>query len=78
MKQEKIAEPEQKIKFVETGLVKLDIKVPGLVPENAKLIVRDIRHTLENCGRLNLLDEFVETLRAEYYEEVVRMGEANK
>lgn len=66
--------PEPKTTFVETGLVELDIKVPGLVPENAEPIMRDIRHTLENCGRLSLLDEFVVTLRAEYYEKVLIEG----
>ena len=64
MTKEKTAEP--KIKFAETGLVGLDIKVPGLTPENAKPIMRDIKHTLENCGSLSLLDEFMITLRVEY------------
>ena len=64
MPKEKTAEP----KIVESGLVGLDIKVPGLVPENAKPIMRDIRRTLENCGRLNLLDEFTVTLSVEYIE----------
>ena len=66
MPKEKTAEP--KIKFAETGLVELDIKVPGLVPENAKPIMRDIRRTLENCGSLSLLYEFTVTLRVEYIE----------
>jgi len=66
MTKEKTAEP--KIKFAETGLVGLDIKVPGLVPENAKPIIRDVRRTLENCGSLSLLDEFTVTLGVEYVE----------
>lgn len=74
MPKEKTAEPEQKTKYVENGLVELNVNVPRLIQENTKLIMRDIRHTLENCGRLNLLDEFVETLRAEYYEEVPILG----
>ena len=63
-----VTEAEQKIEFTETGLVGLSINVPGLTPENAQLIVRDIRHTFENCGRLSLLDEFAVTLRVEYIE----------
>lgn len=74
MPKSKTAKTEPKINFVESGLVELNIKVPGLVPENAKPIMRDIRHTLENCGRLSLLDEFIVTLRAEYYEEVLTEG----
>lgn len=62
MSKEKTAEP----KIVESGLVGLDIKVPGLTPENAKPIMRDIRRTLENCGNLSWLDEFMITLRVEY------------
>ena len=65
-KKEKTAEPE--IKFAETGLVRLDIKVPGLKPENAKPIMRDVRRALENCGSLSLLDEFMIMLRVEYIE----------
>ena len=41
--------------------IRLEVKVPNLLPENAKVIVRDIRHTLENCAKLDLLDEFIET-----------------
>lgn len=66
MTKEKTAEP--KIKFVETGLVELDIKIPGLVPENTKDIMRDIKRTLKNCASLCLLDEFVLTSRVEYIE----------
>lgn len=65
-KKEKTAEPE--IKFTETGLVGLDIKVPGLTPEKAKPIMRDVRRALENCGSLSLLDEFIITLSVEYIE----------
>ena len=72
MTQEKTVE--QKTEFAETGLVELDIKVPGLTPENAEPILRDIKRTLENCGRLSLLDEFTVTLRVEYIE--VPMAEA--
>ena len=68
---EKISE--LKIEFAETGLVGLDIKVPRLTPENAEPILRDIKRTLENCGRLSLLDEFVVTLSAEYIE--IPMGD---
>ena len=60
--------PEPKISYVETGLVELSIKVPGLLPENAKTIRRDVRRTLENCGSLNLLDEFTEVSMVEYRE----------
>ena len=67
---------EPKIEFAETGLFGLDIKVPGLTPINAEPIIRDIRGTLENCGRLGLLDEFVATLRAEYVE--VPIAEAKR
>ena len=64
-----------KISFVETGLVELSIKVPGLLPENVKTIIREVRHGLENCGRLDLLDEFIETRTVEYRE--VLIEEAN-
>ena len=63
-----VTEGEPKIEFTETGLVGLSINVPGLTPENAKDVRRDIRRTLENCGSLRLLDEFVATLRVEYME----------
>lgn len=66
MPKEKIAE--EKTEFTETDLVKLDIKVPGLTPENAKPILRDIKRTLENCSTLCLLDEFTITLCVEYIE----------
>lgn len=55
-------------KTVETGKVELIVKVPHLIPENAKNVMRDVRRALENCGRLSLLDEFTETLRVEYIE----------
>ena len=64
--------PETKI--VETGKVELIVRVPNLLPENAKPIMRDLRHTLENCGHLSLLDEFTATLKVEYYEEVLIEG----
>ena len=60
--------PEPKISFTETGLVELSIKVPGLLPENVKTLIREVRHGLENCGRLDLLDEFIETRTVEYRE----------
>lgn len=60
--------PGQKIEFAETGLVGLDIKVPGLTPEKAQLIARDLRFSLENSAKLNLLDEFVITRSTEYVE----------
>lgn len=57
------------LKMIETGKVELIIKVPHLTPENAKVIMRDVRHTLENSGRLNFLNEFTETMMVEYREE---------
>lgn len=65
-KKEKTVEP--KIKFAETGLVRLDIKVPRLVPEKAQLIIRYLRFSLENSAKLNLLNEFVITRAMEYIE----------
>lgn len=56
------------LKMVETGKVELIIKVPHLTPENAKVIMRDVRRTLENSGRLDLLNEFTETVMVEYRE----------
>lgn len=53
-------------KLVETGKVELIVRVPDLSPENALIIARDMRHTLENCARLELLDEFIEVVRAEH------------
>lgn len=66
MPKEKTAE--QKITFVESGKVELTIRAPNLSPEKAQLIARDVRQTLQNCARLELLDEFVETIRVEYTE----------
>ena len=62
-------EKEQKISFVEIGKIGLNFRVPNLLPENAKVVIREVRHGLENCGRLDLLDEFTETLMVEYREE---------
>ena len=62
-------EKKQKIIFVETGKVELTFQVPNLLPENAKVVIREVRHGLENCGRLDLLNEFTETLMVEYREE---------
>ena len=56
------------MKMVKTDTVELNVNVPNLSPENAKLVARDVRRTLENCGKLNLLNEFVETRIAEYIE----------
>jgi len=53
-------------KMVETGKVELNLRVPNLLPGNAKLIVRDLRHVLENCGRLHLLNDFIEMRTVEY------------
>ena len=66
MHKTKIAEPE--VKMVETDKVELTMRAPNLSPENAKIIARDVRRTLENCGRLNLLNEFAIVARAEYAE----------
>ena len=62
---------EQKITFIETGKVELNIWVPNLIPKNVKHIVRDVRKTLENCSRLSLLDEFAETRTVEYEEVLI-------
>ena len=62
-------EKEPKTSFIETGKVELNFYVPNLLPENAKIVIREVRHGLENCGRLDLLDEFTETLMVEYREE---------
>jgi len=62
----KIAKTE--ISFVETGKVELNFRVPNLLPGALIHIVRDMRRTLENCANLNLLGEFIETLRVEYKE----------
>ena len=61
-------EKEQKTKMVETGNMELNVKVPNLLPEEATVIARDVRRTLENCARLEMLDEFVETRAVEYKE----------
>ena len=63
------------MKMVKTDTVELNVNVPNLSPENAKLVARDVRRTLENCGKLEMLDEFVEILRVEHAE--VPMEEAN-
>jgi len=55
-------------KMVETGLMELIVNVPNLTPDNAKIVRRDVRRALENCGSLNLLGEFTETLMVEYKE----------
>ena len=60
--------------MIETGMITLNINVPGLVPENVKPIVRDVRRTLENCASLRLLDGFTETWIVEYMEVEVRYG----
>lgn len=73
MHKTKIAEPQ--MKMVKTDTVELNVNVPNLSPENAKLVARDVRRTLENCGKLEMLDEFVEILRVEHAE--VPMEEAN-
>lgn len=57
-----------KTKLVETGKIELNIRVPHLLPQNANLIARDVRHTLENCAALRVLDEFTETRIVEYRE----------
>ena len=69
MKQEKTAEQKQKITFIETGRIELNIRVPNLSAENAELIVRDLRFSLENSAKLLLLDEFVIARSMEYIEE---------
>ena len=71
MPKEKTAEP--KIKFVETGKIELNIRIPNIFPKNIPHIVRDIRRTLENCASLNLLGKFAETRTVEY-EEVLTEG----
>lgn len=57
-----------KTKMVETGKVELIVKVPHLIPENAKNIIRDVQRVLENCSKLNLLNEFTEERKVEYAE----------
>lgn len=64
----KIKMTKSKIKFVETGKIELRLRVPGVSPENIKFIVRDTRRTLENCARLNQLNEFSETMIVEFKE----------
>lgn len=66
--QEKAAEPKQKRKVVETGKIGLIVKVAGLTDANAATVSNDVRHTLENCARLNLLDEFSTERKVEYRE----------
>lgn len=61
-------EEEPKTSFIETGKIELNFRVPHLLPENAKIVIREVRHGLENCGRLDLLDEFTEVLMVEYKE----------
>ena len=61
-------EKEQKIKFVETGKIELTVKVPNLSQENALVIARDVRFSLENSAKLNLLNEFVMTRATGYGE----------
>ena len=56
-------------KMVETGKFELTVKIPYLMWGNAKYIMRDLKRVLEKCGRLDLLDEFTETLMVEYREE---------
>lgn len=65
-KKEKASEP--KISFVETGKVKLIVRVPNLSQENARIVARDVRFTLENSAKLNSLNEFVMTTATEYIE----------
>jgi len=60
---------------VETGKVKLIVRIPDLSQGNALLIARDVRITLEECARLKLLDEFSEVVKVEYAE--VPVKEAN-
>ena len=69
----KTAEPETKM--VKTGNMELNIRVPNILPQNANLIARDVRRTLENCAALRVLDEFAEAQIAEYAE--VPVEEAN-
>lgn len=61
--------PETKI--VETGKVELIVTVPNLSPKDAQIIARDVKRTLENCGKLNLLEEFVEIVKVERVEVLV-------
>jgi len=62
-------------KMVETGKVELIVRVPNLLQDNARLIARDVRLALENCGKLDLLNEFTETLMAEYREVSVEVAD---
>ena len=62
-------------KMVKTGYMVLNVRVPDLLPEEAKAVVRDVRRTLENCGSLNLLGEFTEVLTPEYIEVPVEVAD---
>ena len=39
--------------------VEVIVSIPNLTWDNAALVVRDIRRTLENCVKLGLLDDYV-------------------
>jgi len=59
---------ELKTKVVETGKINLSINILGLARQNVGAIVRDVRHTLENCAKIQLMDGFTETRLVEYRE----------
>lgn len=39
--------------------VKIVVSIPNLTWDDAALVVRDLRHTLENSAKLELLDDYV-------------------
>lgn len=63
-----LTEPEEKTNFVETGTIKLNVRVPHLSFRNAQIIALELRHALENCAKLHELDEFAMTQIVEYEE----------
>lgn len=46
---------------METKKIEVNIRIPNLTVENARRLIRGVRHTLENAAKLGILDEFVET-----------------